>query len=834
MATLTLAAPISGWVTPLEEVPDAAFAERMVGDGAAIDPVDSVLAAPCDGEIVLLADGGHAVTVRADNGAEILMHVGIDTVGLQGAGLRAHVRLGQRVHRGDPLLGLDLDRILYGAKSLVTPVVVTNGDGYIIQVRAQNCHLRVGDAFIDIESSESVRSESGPAMPLSPDAVWSLTVRHEHGIHSRPAARIARASKLLDARITVSVRGRNADARSITELMALGVRHGDSVELRGYGPGAVEAVQKVASEIPGASGPSVESLEFAKLNAGRIRGSAQVRGLVASRGIAVGVAQHFLKADYQVPETGGDVRQERAELERAIARARERLKQMLAVRENDILEAHVELLEDPALQAGAGEAIERGKSAGRAWQIAVADARESLASTGDAHLAERAADLRDVEQQVLDALTDGEDKADIETAKGAVIIAGELLPSQFARLDHAQVVGICTAEGGPTSHVALLAASMGIPAIVGAGQSVMEISGGSPLILDADEGVLYVEPSAGQIEDTRKRIADRRKRSAVWMRHAVEDCRTEDGCRIEIFANLVSEAEAVEAVKMGAEGCGLLRTEFLFLNRGTAPREEEQRAEYEKIAHALGRRPLVIRTLDAGGDKPIAYLPLPREENPLLGLRGLRSGLLFPQLLQDQLAAIMQVSPPSQCRILLPMVTDVDEIRDVKRMLNALAEERDSSTCPPVGAMIETPASVVMAQSIASEVDFLSIGSNDLAQYTLAMDRMHPQLAGKFDHFHPAVLRQIAAVCRAAEAAHCKVSVCGALASEPLAAAILIGLGVRVLSAVPNVVPELKFSIRQYRLDDCIELARSVVEEDRASSIKALAGKFHRTSLRRA
>jgi phosphocarrier protein FPr/phosphocarrier protein len=325
----------------------------------------------------------------------------------------------------------------------------------------------------------------------------------------------------------------------------------------------------------------------------------------------------------------------------------------------------------------------------------------------------------------------------------------------------------------------------------------------------------------------RRRIEKRRKQRSAWLLDAADDCYTADGCRIQVFANLSSAAGAAEAVKLGAEGCGLLRTEFLFLNRATAPTEREQAEDYRKVARALGERPLVIRTLDAGGDKPVAYMPLPREENPLLGLRGLRSGLLFP-LLRAQLAAILRVTPSAQCRILLPMVSDADEVRRVKDILDEIERGRSPGSRPQLGAMIETPASVLLADSIAREVDFLSIGSNDLAQYTLAMDRGHPELAKRFDFFHPAIFRQIASVAVSAGASRRPLSVCGALASEPLAAPILVGLGVRGLSVLPNIIPELKSVIRQRRLEEYEALARTVLSEDSAASVRAAAVEFRR------
>jgi phosphocarrier protein FPr/phosphocarrier protein len=832
---LILSAPLSGWATSLDEVPDPAFAERMVGDGAAIDPVDSMLVAPCDGEVVLLAEACHAVTIRADNGADILMHVGIDTVGLNGAGFRACVNQGQRVCRGDALLGLDLDRLVQGAKSLVTPVVVTNGEGFALVVSARNRLVQAGDAFIEIEPLQAGLEQEDATAVETPDAMGTLVVRLEHGIHARPAARLVGISKKYAARVSVSAHGRDADLRSATALMALGVRCGDEIQVRGFGSGASAALRAIAAEI--ASEPKQSSSKDGKprqavtspeASTATPEPGSSIRGMVASRGIAVGVAQHVRQTRFDIAEKGGGVDHETAELAFAIGEARKQLRKVLLRGENDVLDAHLAFLDDPALWQVAEAAIDRGKSAGRAWQLAISGARDSLTSVGDSRLAERTADLRDVEAQVLEVLTRSGDPASLDVVEDAVILATELLPSQLAQLDPAKVAGICSAEGGATSHVALLAASMGIPAIVGAGQEITRIRNGARLFLDAEEGVLHVEPAASELATARRRIEKRRKQRSAWLLDAADDCYTADGCRIQVFANLSSAAGAAEAVKLGAEGCGLLRTEFLFLNRATAPTEREQAEDYGKVARALGERPLVIRTLDAGGDKPVAYMPLPREENPLLGLRGLRSGLLFPQLLRAQLAAILRVTPSSQCRILLPMVSDADEVRRVKDILDEIERGRSPGSRPQLGAMIETPASVLLADSIAREVDFLSIGSNDLAQYTLAMDRGHPELAKRFDFFHPAIFRQIASVVVSAGASRRPLSVCGALASEPLAAPILVGLGVRGLSVLPNIIPELKSVIRQRRLEEYEALARTVLSEDSAASVRAAAVEFRK------
>jgi phosphoenolpyruvate-protein kinase (PTS system EI component) len=276
-------------------------------------------------------------------------------------------------------------------------------------------------------------------------------------------------------------------------------------------------------------------------------------------------------------------------------------------------------------------------------------------------------------------------------------------------------------------------------------------------------------------------------------------------------------------VRNGAEGCGLLRTEFLFLDRQSPPSETEQSAEYQQIADVLGERPLTIRTLDAGGDKPIAYLPLPPEENPALGLRGVRTSLAWPELLRTQLRAVLAVRGPAECRLLLPMISDVAEIDTVRAMLAEVQRELGRQAPVKLGVMIETPASAVLAERIAAVADFLSIGTNDLTQYTLAMDRGHPQLAARLDALHPAVLRLIARTAEGARAHGRHAAVCGGLASEPLAAPLLIGLGVQELSAVPAVIPQLKARIASVSLDECRMLARRALDLPSAAAVRALA-----------
>jgi multiphosphoryl transfer protein len=358
--------------------------------------------------------------------------------------------------------------------------------------------------------------------------------------------------------------------------------------------------------------------------------------------------------------------------------------------------------------------------------------------------------------------------------------------------------------------------------LVGLGNGIRRISAGTEVIVDADGGTLQTAPTATAVTQARVEVDARRMRSARLQADAQGECRALDGTRIEVFANLGNVADAAAAVAMGAEGCGLLRTEFLFLDRETAPDEEEQLASYQGIAAALGTRPLILRLMDVGGDKPLRYLPLPAEENPALGLRGVRTALAHPQLLRTQLRAALRVQPAGCVRLLIPMITDVEEILAVRSIIGELESQLGVRTGIQVGAMIETPAAALMASELVREVDFLSIGSNDLTQYTLAMDRGHPQLAGRTDALHPAVLKLVAAAASAGAAAAKLVAVCGGVAADRCAVPILLGLGVRELSVVPAAVPAIKHQIRSLEMSVCRELAARCLDLGSPAAVRSL------------
>ena len=825
MTELTLVAPLAGWACPLEEVDDPVFASRMLGDGLAIDPTGAELRAPCDGEVMSVHADGHAVSLRAANGAEILLHVGLETVALRGEGFTRHVKDGQAVRRGDLLLSFDLDILAARAKSLVTPIVITNSEDYVVERRVVDRRVQVGDPILVLSGGTVVAA--APAWATSA-AVRKATVPLAHGLHARPAALVAAEAKRHAAEITLSAQGRVVSARSPVAIMSLGLTFGAEVEITARGPDAAAAAAAIAElvehglppESPVVAAPQPTPATPPRAVDGRLQGTP------AAPGLAIGTAVRLRATPVQPDEMSYGPEAERRALDAALTGARARLTAQAATgprEQREIVRAHLAFLDDEELVGAAEAAVATGASAGVAWKQAIGAQVAVLRGIADPHIAQRADDLVDLERQVLIELS-GEPEPRQVLPAGAILLADDLGPGQFMALEGG-LSGICTAAGGPTSHVAILASARGIPAVVAVGAALDAVPEGVGLILDGDAGLLRVAPDAAEIEATQMRLAERQTRLAKSRAEAAEPGRLADGTRIEVFANLGSEADAHAAVAAGAEGCGLLRTEFLFLDRAAPPDEDEQARAYQAIADALEGRPLIIRTLDIGGDKPAPYLDLPAEENPALGLRGVRIGLQQPELLAQQLRAILRVRPEGQVRILIPMVASVSELRIVKALVAAARDATGAEAPVQVGVMVETPAAAVTADLLAAEADFLSIGTNDLTQYGLAMDRGNPAVAAGVDALHPAVLRLISQACVGGRKHDRQVAVCGGLAADPLGAPILIGLGVTELSAPPGAVPELKAQLRTLTLAACQALVERALGCEGPAEVRALVTK---------
>ncbi|MFC3627539.1 phosphoenolpyruvate--protein phosphotransferase [Vogesella amnigena] len=826
-ATITLRAPLSGVVLPLSQVPDPVFAGGMMGQGLAIEPLSSTLLAPCDGEISQVSSTGHAVALRAANGAELLLHIGIDTVKLGGQGFAPRVAVGDRVACGQLLVDIDIDSVAQRAPSLITVLVVTNSDDMQLGTPAHGVVQAGSSVLLDIRAL-GVAAEATTASGNSHHA--QAVVAHEGGLHARPAALLQHTARRFAAQIEIGFGGKHASARSVVGIMGLGVGEGDSVTVHASGADAETALAAMLAALQTRSeaGHAVATVPETTI---ATRNDGKLGGICAAPGLAVGQLVLLAEQDRAVPERGAGVEAELTALHGALAQVRGDIEADIALAgqrgaraESEIFGAHLALLDDPELNLAAERFIVDGRSAAHAYRSAIRTQSEVLLGLGNALLAERVADLKDLERRVLDVLlgSDPASEGAPQLPAQAIVVADDLTPSQLTRLPRAQVAGVVLARGGASNHVAILARALGIPALVACGPAALQLPAGAEAVLDAGEGWLEAQPDADAVALARQQIAAHAARRLALREQSAGRALTRDGVHIEVAANVVNAAETRDAVLHGADGVGLLRTEFLFTERTDAPGSEEQRAACQAVLDALEDRPAIIRTLDAGGDKDVPYLPLPAEENPALGLRGIRTSLAMPEVLDAQLTALLQLKPLSRLRILLPMVTDVADLLRVRERIEALASQLGLSERPQLGVMIEVPSAALLAAQLAEHADFLSIGTNDLTQYTLAMDRCHPALAARQDALHPAVLRLIALTVHGARQHGRWVGVCGAVASDPQATAALVGLGVTELSVSPALVPEIKHRVRQLDAAACQELALTLQQQRSATEVRAL------------
>lgn len=829
--------PLKGWCASLEDNPDPVFSGRMLGDGVSIDPLVGELRAPFDAEVLTVPESAHAVNLRAGNGAELLVHIGVDTVNLAGEGFEALVAPGDLVSAGQVLVRFDLDHLLRHAASLRTPVLLLKSDRYDVAGVPSEGPVDFGDPLFEIVMLEDAPQAAEQELAVSAGQEISRTVivGLEHGIHARPAALLAAAVRELTARVSCRKGDDQANALSPVALMSLGVSHGDVVTVAAEGSQAEAALEAFISLLdprdagespvePPVSSPAPDKEQVNPPGDGSV-----LKAQPASPGLAAGQAHLLTARKFSEHQVAGSPGQERNRLEQALDAVRAHLEK-LAADEGDsgqrvgteIAAAHRALMDDPLLLGAAQDAIQSGQSAEAAWRSATESAARALQRLEDPRLRERADDMEDIDLRVQRTLAGEAPGTGPDLPEQAILVADNLLPSQLLEIDRANLEGVVLAGGGATSHVAILAMSLGIPLMVAAGPSILAIENGADLLLDADLGELHVRPDADTAASFQRRLKQDAKHRANELGMASESCVTRDGERIHVLANIASAADAAAAVERGAEGCGLLRTEFLYMGRADAPNAEEQRAIYQAVADALGDRPLVVRTLDAGGDKPVAYLDQPAEENPALGVRGIRLALANPELLREQLQALMAVRHPVPLKVMIPMVTSVAEVKAVRELLGELGWTPGDPAAIRLGVMIETPAAALVADRLAGLVDFFSIGTNDLAQYTLCMDRGEPRLANDLDVLHPAVLMLIAQAARSANDAGIGLAVCGGAAGDALAAPLLLGLGIRELSMPGGLVPRQKARLRNLEISRCAVLAEQALGLQSTAEVRRL------------
>ncbi len=684
--------------------------------------------------------------------------------------------------------------------------------------------------------------------PAAPAEEMVLVLKNLHGLHARPAARFVQtaASFKADVRVRDLTNGRGpASARSLNSVATLAAVGGHQIAISAQGEQAAEALKALQALVESGFGETEVETGAPPAASAQAPASAAQDGSQAAIPVAEGFALgplHVYKpapppiSDEKNTDPAGEIEKLSAALARTgqeIRAQKSRLRGSLSEEQAAIFDAHLLILQDPETLSAVQDRIRQGDNAAFAWNAAAQETAGAYRALPDPYLQARAADVLDVAAQVLYALA-GKQTARLELASPVILCAQDLTPTETSQLDFEKVMGLVTVGGGPTSHSAILARALGIPAISGVDPGVLGMPTGTLLGLDGGAGRLWVKPATA----VQQELSTRR---AAWLEHRKQLLSqsqalavTADGVRIEVVANVGSLKDAQAAVSNGAEGVGLLRTEFLFLSRQTPPSEDEQAQVLREIGAVLGDRPVIVRTLDAGGDKELPYAGLAEEANPFLGVRAIRVSLAKPELFQPQLRAILRAGQEANFRIMFPMVAEAAEVIRAKEALEQAHLALENENIPhrwPVetGIMVEVPSAAVMAESLAAYVDFFSVGTNDLTQYTLAAERGNPSLAHLADALHPAVLRLIGQVCEAAEKHGKWVGVCGELGGDPLAAPILVGLGVRELSMTATRIPRVKEVLRRISIPEARRLARESLACMDPGTVRRLAEEFLRT-----
>lgn len=836
---LLLLAPLSGVLLPLAAVPDPVFADGLFGDGVAIDPLSGTLLAPCDGTVVHLAVSGHALTLQAPGGAQVLLHIGIDTVTLRGEGFAPCVAPGDTVRQGDVLIRFDVDAVARLASSLVTVMAIANGEAFAVTGRTDAALAEAGrTVLLQVRAARAGR-QAQPGAGAA-EHRHTVTLACPGGLHARPAARAREAARGLvpawccttaPARPTwpawwpcsASPRAR-APRWNWSRPAPMPRPRSQRWRTNCSAPAQARTSRGQAPRLSCVPRPSCRRAACRASPPRPASPSARCTG--------------GARPCRNRPRPAGHRRRtrriaRRAGIGRRAPGARERRRQRAPRRRRGRHLRHRALLEDPALLAAAETHLAAGKSAGLAWREATRAEAAVLSAMADHRMAERAGDLLDLQKRVLRALAPAD--AGHGTLAGhlpaadaggdpIVLAAEEFTPSDLAGLDRTQVKALVMVRGGPTSHAAIIARQLGMPCLVAMGNALERLPDGTPVIADGGQGRLHASPDAHMLAAAASAARVRAQQREADLHAAHAAAATRDGVGIEVAANIGSLDDARNAVAHGADAVGLLRTELLFLHGREAPTAADHTAACQAIADALQGRGAIVRTLDIGGDKDAAWLRLPPEGNPALGLRGVRLAQVRPHLLDDQLRGLLAVRAPAPLRILLPMVSEVGELVAWRERIRALALEAGAQTgadpAVEVGVMIEVPSAALLADQLAEHADFFSIGTNDLTQYTLAMDRCQPALAARMDGLHPAVLRMVAATTAGAARHGRWVGVCGALAGDPLAVPVLLGLGVTELSVDAGLVPGIKARVRALAHADCRQRAGDLLRLPSATAVR--------------
>ena len=734
-----------------------------------------------------------------------------------------------------------------------------------------------------VEQEEPAATTPPPVTPTSKEAPeyasatptrevsTFITLNNPTGLHARPASLLVQMAARFQANIHVTKGDRQADAKSIMEVLSLGARQHDTITVQASGSEADAALQALRElvehdfyETPHKPAPPVQQAQPPLEPITSPASHEPWHGISTSKGVAVGPAFVYtsgirdLKTISVQQITSGQIAEQQSALRSSLDQVAqdlsvlaENVQHTIGQEEAGIFEAQIMMLQDPALLDSALELI-ASQRIDAASALAQAGEQQAalLEQVGDELFAQRATDVRDVVSRTVTLLRDQNAPAsDLSILQRPVIlVARDLTPSDTAKLRPEAVLGICTTQGGPTAHAAILARALGIPAIAGLSEAALEsVHTGDDLALDATQGLLYHQPDEQTRAHLTQQVALQQQQRIASQQAAgkAQPILTINERRIRFYANIGSEAEAEAARQWGAEGVGLLRTEFLFGDATTLPGENEQRQRYARIfqtfkgSRAQAPGPIIARTLDAGADKPMPALESAigkmTEMNPALGLRGVRIHLAHQDLLQQQLRALLLAAADTQIElhIMFPMITTVEELRTARAIFERVHAEvrQQQSSVPervPLGIMVEVPSAALMARELAQIADFFSIGANDLTQYILASDRTNASVASLYNPMQPAVLRLIKQTAEAGQQAGKLVAVCGEMAGDPRLAPLLVGLGVDELSMAPIALPAVQEILRRKPARDIMQLAARILSLQTLEEVEQACTEFAR------
>lgn len=870
---MEIKSPLNGIFLTLDQVPDPVFSQGLAGQGFAIDPMDLCLTAPMSGKVNFIHPSKHAISLVNENNLEVLVHIGIDTVKLNGEGFECLVKEGDFVKSGQELISFDLNLVGEKAKSLISMVVFPNLTKEQLKFHVQSGEfVNSGQILLDLDMAAKSNSVNNTQENLQKDSSKSPEENNSHqnkivakiictiseGIHARPASRIVQFVR--DNKITGAFHFQNKRAMlsSLTEILKLEISADTelNLEIIASDPQSIldnflqefkhdfvlySRLQPSEKKLPKAQQvenpkPHKNIFDFSRrqelnlqiISSGMCTGTILVQSdheqlkykLISEESQAV------LDHDLEMNRLNKALLLAENEINTLIQKASERL----SASDLDIFRAHLDILKDSALLENVSMALNI-YSAPLAWLMTIESSVHELTQSHSELIRQRAADIKDVGDRVLKHLLNSKN-LDIDLNENSILLGKTLTPSALLEYYEQGVRGICLCEVGKTSHLAILAKSLGIPLLSGLPEEILDLPENILGILDAHNGKFIFSPSTLELTDFELRRRKYEEKQKLFLSKSHLPAKTIDDIEIRVCANVGKPTDHTLAKNFGAESIGLLRTEFLFLGRKSAPKAAEQLKVYREMLAGKPQWNLKIRCLDIGGDKVLEFLHLKPEENPFLGVRGVRLLFQNPEIFNEQLRAIYNLALefPNQVELMFPMVNDLEDWQKIDSFLQTHKNQNPTAKLK-VGVMVEVPACVIMAEQLAPHVDFFSIGSNDLTQYVLAMDRNNQALSQGFDGLNPAVLQMIYVTAAAGNKFKKSVSVCGDLASDLQAVPILIGLGIKELSCSIRQIPAVKDLIRQLKMEECRALATLALHALSAKEVRQLSSQFLENTL---